>query len=366
MKVSLFGGSFNPVHNEHINIVKAAIAELGFDKVIIMPSYATPAKYGRITASPEDRYNMCLSAFGSVKGAEVSDYELKQGGTSYTCLTVSHLKEIYKNDELYVLIGADAYADFENWKNPRQILGNARLAVCGREKPALLNGVSAVGFSYIGAGVSSTRIRALAALGEDIGEYTPRSVADYIKENNIYKLEFADRLKKYLTPSRWRHTVGVAVCAAEMCPRFGIEEKSALIAAALHDCAKYLNEGCAELVGFVPPDNVPQPVIHQYSGAFVAENVFGIKDADILNAIRYHTSGRENMSDLEKLIFLSDLLEEGRSFEGVEKLRGEFSHGLDRGMTAALAARLEYLRSEGKQVYPLTKKAYEYLKEKHL
>ena len=102
MKVALFGGSFNPVHNEHINIVKAAISGLNLDKVIVMPSYITPAKNGRITAPAAERYELCRLAFGGMKGVEVSDFELSQGGTSYTYLTVTHLKEIYKNDELYL------------------------------------------------------------------------------------------------------------------------------------------------------------------------------------------------------------------------------------------------------------------------
>lgn len=358
MKVALFGGSFNPVHNEHINIVKAAISGLNLDKVIVMPSYITPAKNGRITAPAAERYELCRLAFGGMKGAEVSDFELSQGGTSYTYLTVTHLKEIYKTDELYLIVGADSYENFSSWKNPQEILKRATLAVCGREKPAALRGDGAAAFPYIGAKVSSTRIRTLAALGEDIGEYTPKTVADYITENSLYALGIASEVKKYLTPSRWKHTVGVALCAAENCARLGIDEKSALTAAVLHDCAKYLKPDSPELFGFVPPEGVPEPVVHQYAGAFVAEKIFGVKDEDILNAIRYHTSGRENMSDLEKLIFLSDLLEEGRSFPDIEKLRESFSHSLNGGMLSALSHQLAYLKSTGEKIYPLTQTAY--------
>lgn len=363
MKLGLFGGSFNPVHNEHINIVKAAVKALNLDKVIVMPSFVTPAKSGRITAPAEQRLRACRLAFADVGKAEVSDFELRQGGTSYTYLTVTELKKQYPHDDLYLIIGADSYKNFPSWKNPGEILKRAALAVCGREKPAVLDGVPAVAFPYVGAKVSSTRIRALAALGEDISGYIPAKAANYILESKPYCIEAADEVKKLLTPSRWKHTVGVAVCAAENCARLNIDEKTALTAAVLHDCAKYFTPDSPQLSGFVCPENVPESVVHQYAGAFVAETLFGVKDKDILNAVRYHTSGRENMSDLEKLIFLSDLLEEGRSFSGVEKLREIFSRSVDKAMLSALSHQLEYLKSTGAQIYPLTQKAYEYLKE---
>ena len=84
MKVAIFGGTFNPVHNEHINIVKAAIRSLALDKVIIMPSNVTPAKSGRMLADSADRLNMCKIAFASVPKAVVSDFEITRSGISYS------------------------------------------------------------------------------------------------------------------------------------------------------------------------------------------------------------------------------------------------------------------------------------------
>ena len=105
--------------------------------------------------------------------------------------------------------------------------------------------------------------------------------------------------------------------------------------------------------------------MHQYGGAYVAEHVFGVRDEGILNAVRYHTSGRENMSGLEKLIFLADLLEEGRDFDGVEKLRKIFRRDVDECFMAALKNQLEYLKATGGEVYPLTERAYLYMKENY-
>ena len=361
MRIAIFGGSFNPVHNEHINLAAAARRALGLDKIIVVPSHVTPLKNGRLTVPPADRFNMCKLAFD---GAEVSDYEIAAGGVSYSYLTCREFKKRYPDDKLYFVMGADMYESFGDWKNPRDILDNVTLAVCAREKPLALNvRFPAVSIGYTGAKVSSTRIRALAALGEDTGEDVPAIVADYIRGHNLYRLNGVEEVKKLLTKSRWEHTVRVAITAAENCARAGVSERAALTAALFHDCTKYLTLNSPLLKGFVCPDGVLGDVVHQYSGAYVAEKIFGIDDEDILNAIRYHSSGRENMSALEKLIYLSDMLEEGRTFGGVEELRGEFARGLDAGLIAAFGHQIEYLGKSGKEIYPLTEKAYKYLKE---
>lgn len=373
MKIAIFGGTFNPVHNEHVNLVRAAKRTVGFDKVIVMPTHITPLKSGAITASAADRLNMCRLAFKGVDGASVSDYEIKQGGVSYSYLTCRALKQKYPDDELYFIIGADMLEAFANWKNPEEILKCVKLLVCARENKEKLKAACAAfkarfgcapqTFDYVGTIVSSTRVRALAALGETVGGYTDKNAADYIYERSLYKLPRIAKARDYFTQPRWRHVKRVAVTAAANCARLGIPEETAVTAAALHDIAKYLAPSAEEFKGFTCPEGVPEPVVHQYAGAYVAEHTFGITDKDILNAIRYHTSGRENMSPLEKLIFLSDLLEEDRDFDGVKALREIFARSVDECMYAALEHQLKYLEGKGESIYPLTYKAFEYLKE---
>ncbi|MFQ9739007.1 MAG: bis(5'-nucleosyl)-tetraphosphatase (symmetrical) YqeK [Christensenellaceae bacterium] len=158
----------------------------------------------------------------------------------------------------------------------------------------------------------------------------------------------------------------MAVLAAERAAGLKIDEKRALTAALFHDCAKNLPSDSPRLEGFTPPSGVPAAVVHQYAGAYVAEHAFGISDGEILDAIRYHTSGRENMSLLGKLIFLADMLESGRDFEGVEELRAAFwkdKDSLDECLYLALSHMLNYLADEGKEAYPLTRKAYEFIEK---
>lgn len=361
MKIGLFGGSFNPVHKEHINILSAAVKELGLDKVIVVPSFITPNKSGKLSVSAFARLEMCRLAFG--EGVEISPVEIERGGVSYSYITCREFKKKYPEDTLYFIVGADMYENFKLWKNPEEILKCVTLAVCSRESPLKLGEIPAVKFSYIGAKVSSTRIRTLAAIGEDIEEYVGESVANYIKEHKLYRIDGLSEVKKYVSEKRWKHTLGVAVFAAENSARYGVPEEKAITAAVYHDCAKSLSSDDELLNGFKCPENVPEPVVHQYAGAYMAEKVFGVKDSDILNAIKYHTSGRENMSALEKLILISDMLEEGRNYDGVEEIRKAFFKDTERGLYMALERQINYLKSTGKPIYPLTQKALDYLKE---
>ena len=373
MKIALYGGAFNPVHSEHLNIVLAAKEKLGLDKIIVIPTNVSPHKKGVMFARGKDRLAMCRLAFEGVTGVEISDVELKRGGVSYSYVTCRHFKKIYAGDELYFIVGADMLKTFALWKEPEEILKCVTLAVCARENEAELTAEikkfqkrfkkDLVNFGYVGKPVSSTRVRALAALGEDTAGLVPEEVRLFIRKRHLYELTELLGVKKYLSEERWQHTVRVAVLAAEYSRASGVYEIDAITAAALHDCAKYLSLDSAELKKFVPPNGVPAPVMHQYSGAFVAEHTFGVKDDGILNAIRYHTSGRENMSNLEKLILLADFLEEGRDFEGVDGLRAKLKDGLDVCLVAVLEHQLNYLKSKGATIYPLTERAYRYLKE---
>ena len=371
MKIAIYGGAFNPVHNEHVNIVRAAVEKLGLDKAFVIPTAVSPHKRNCMIARGRERLETCRLAFGGIPQAEVSDIELKRGGVSYSYVTCRHFAKKFKDDELYFIIGADMLATFHLWKEPEEILKCVTLAVCAREDERELGGYikefqrrfksEIVDFGYVGKPVSSTRVRALAALGEDVAAFVPEPVRLYIRRNGLYSLPELRGVKKYLDADRWEHTVRVTVAAAEHARAAGVYEIDAITAAALHDCAKQLSEGAEELKGFMPPAGVPRPVIHQFSGAFVAEHTFGVKDELILNAIRYHTTGRENMSPLEKLVYLADLLEEGRTFDGVEKLRKKFDADVDDCLKAALKMQIKYLESTGKPVCGLTRRAYEYL-----
>lgn len=364
------GGAFNPVHREHVHVAQAAIEELKLDKLIIMPTAVSPHKGGKLDADFWQRFEMCRLAFKDLPQAEVSNYELTRGGVSYTYLTCEYFSALYEGSKRYFIMGEDMLESFPSWKNPAQIVKYFTLAACARsggedfgscvEQVENLFSVKVAKIPYVGEKVSSTHIRTLAALGEDFGGYVNADVCQYIKDRGIYRLEYADRVRSMLKPERWAHTVRVAALCAENASRAGLDERQAITMALLHDCAKYLPADSPLLYGFTPPD-VPAPVLHQYTGAYVAEHVFGVTDGRILDAIRYHTTGRENMTDAEKLLFLADMLEEGRTFEGVDELREAFKRDMDECLYLCLGHQIKYLKSQKMPIDGLTERAYNYI-----
>lgn len=372
MSVLLFGGAFNPPHKEHLHILKAAIAAIHPDKVLVMPTFISPHKSGNLMASPESRLQMCRLAFGEIPNVTVSSYEIEKGGVSYSYQTCEHIKEQIGEEPLYFLMGADMLASFDSWRFPERILKVATLVACARESEADFVGFcqkvqkkfgqSPVVVPYVGAKVSSTDVRTLAACGEDVTEFVGPFVAQYMRTNALYAVEIAQKVKLFLKPERWQHTVRVCVAAVRNCKQAGVDELTAFTAAVCHDVAKYVPLSSPQLKGFVPPENVPDPVMHQFTGAYIAEHTLGITDPDILNAVRHHTTGRAAMSPLEKLIFLADLVEDGRGFNGVEELRKMYYIDLDACYFMAIKHQVEFLNTTGMPVYDLTQKSYDYYK----
>ncbi len=382
-KIAIFGGSFDPVHTEHVRLAEAAVQSLGLDLLIIMPAKTPPHKKNKTLSSDEDRLEMCRIAFCGKEKITVSDYEIQRGGTSYTYLTCRHFKEKYPGAQLFWLVGTDMLRDFPSWKNPQSILSDATLAVCARNEEENWLQREQVRFyshfqtkfaviDYHGKDISSTHIRTLYAAGEDVSSFVGERVVSYIQSKGnaqgtgLYQIPYAKQALVLEKPSRKAHSMRVALIAAKRAPSLNIPEKQALAAALFHDCAKNLPQNSPYLQGFSCDADVPQSVVHQFAGAYVAEKWFDVKDETLLNGIRYHTSGRANMSELEKLVFLSDMIEEERSYDGVEILRTLFWQGnsLDECLLVALSQTLTFLRASGRPVYRLTQEAYEYYKNK--
>ena len=372
MRIAIFGGSFDPIHTEHVRLAEFAIAELGLDKLFIMPAYAPPHKKGKTLSPDEARLEMCRLACAHLKKVEVSDYEIQKKGVSYTYLTCKHFKEQYPAAEIFWLVGTDMLRDFPTWKNPEEILSYATLAVCGRNEDEgwiekeqaefiRLFGKRFAYLSYNGKDVSSTKIRVLAGAGMRLTQFVPAVVEEYIQEKGLYKIPFADKALSLENPKRQAHSLRVAELAAKRAVSLQISEKKAIEAALLHDCAKNLEKSSPYLEGFTLPTawgEVPSEVAHQFAGAFVCEKHFGITDEEVLNAVRYHTSGRPNMGTLEKIIFLADMLEPEREYDCVETLRALFWKDLDECLKVALLETLKFLEKKGGEVYPLTREAY--------
>lgn len=375
MKILIFGGAFNPVHKEHINILSSAIQCVGAERTIIVPTGVSPHKHDKLTVTDAVRVKACELAFASIKNTSVCTYEIEKGGVSYSYLTCKYFKNLYPNDELYFLMGADMLKYFPKWKYPEEILKCVSLVVCQRD--GVEDFSSAVQeiereyntkiyvANYVGEAVSSTKIRTLYALGEDVSDCVLQSVNEYLKSVKAYRLDNLIKAKDFLTEKRWMHSVRVAMICAENCSRANLTEEQAITMGALHDVAKYLPLDSPYLEGFSLNDGVPNPVIHQYTGAYVAKNTFGVTDKTLLSAIRCHTSAKAEMTAADVLLYLADLLEPNRDFSGVDELRKIFSRDMQKCITVALERQIDYLCYKGVKIYEETLNAYEYFKEKY-
>lgn len=365
MRVALFGGSFDPVHTEHVRYALAAKEALGLDLLIVMPAGQAPHKKWGAVASGKERLEMCRIAFLDYPWVKVSDEEVLAQGASYSYLTCRAFAKQYPGAERFFLVGADMLENFFSWKFPDDILSNVTLVACGRgeENPEVLRerfferfGKSFVSVPFQGDDVASRLIRVdLAFEKEPCGMH--EDVLSYIREKGLYSYAAIAPALSLEKQSRREHSYRVARMAVARATQVGVAEEKALLAAALHDCGKYVALDSPLLSGFVAPQDVPAPVMHQYTGAYLAREQFQIDDEEIVDAIRYHTSARAGMSTLEKLIYLADMLEDGRDFEGVNDLRKLFWQDLDECLFHALSAQEAYLKETNKPVYPLTHEA---------
>lgn len=195
-RIGLFGGSFNPIHNGHINLAETVKRKAGLDKIILIPSGTAPHKSSLEYAAAEDRLEMCRLAAEDIPGIEVSDFEIKRTGKSYSIYTVEHFKSLYPEDEFFLLLGSDMLLSFEEWFEYKKILKNVTLIAASRtgndyknlEKYAekLKQYGKIIIVNDVAVPASSTNIRKLIKNNEDLSCYLNEKVVKYIMLNKIY------------------------------------------------------------------------------------------------------------------------------------------------------------------------------------
>lgn len=365
-KIAIYGGAFDPPHNVHIDIARAAISEFGYDRILFLPSYDPPHK--TTAASANQRLDMLRLALASEEKFAISVYEVDKGTVGFTVETLPKLRAIYGDFDF--IIGGDSMRDLHKWYKPDKILLENAIVVAIRDSDADsaraalkafdAKRIKSVKFmNYTPRSLSSTDIRLAVQLGENIESYVPENVAEFIANNRMYD-DFAlyrNKIKSTLSADRYRHTINVVKAALKLNEQCGIAYEKVFLAALLHDCAK-----CADVNGFVgkiPADSIGTGVAHAFMGALVAAE-YGINDIDVINAIYYHTTGRADMTTLEKLIFTADMLEEERDFAGVAGLRAAAYADWESGFKLCLEHLHTFLKESGTPIYYLTQQAYEY------
>lgn len=193
----MFGGSFNPIHIGHVQLAQAFVKKLNLDRVLVIPTFIPPHKQYDYSVLPLDRLEMCRLAVKSLPFAEVSDIEIRRGGASYTYLTLQELSEKYKNDELFLITGADMFMSIHTWKHPEIIFSLAVICGVPRNDDDIKNLEKHSEYLHtLGAKteildaevitVSSTEIRRRIKNGESTQGLVPDEVREYINKKHLY------------------------------------------------------------------------------------------------------------------------------------------------------------------------------------
>lgn len=201
MRTAIFGGSFNPVHNGHVNLVRETAEKNALDRVFVVPTYVSPFKKGSdvFVADGKDRIEMCRLAFRKLLYVTVSDYEIKKEGVSYSVDTVAHFRESFPGDELFFIMGSDMLLSFDKWYRYKDILKMCSLIAASREREGCdLDSLKAKAEEFSAFGqvtvteisafpVSSSEIREKILKNCDISCYMDKNVVKYINSGKIYK-----------------------------------------------------------------------------------------------------------------------------------------------------------------------------------
>ena len=388
MKIGIYGGTFNPVHSGHIYAAKQAVKTLNLDLLYMIPDRIAPHKeipWGSPT--PEQRLEMLRLATAEEDGIEVSDIELKREGKSYTYLTVEALREQHPEAELYLLMGTDMFLSFHTWRSPERITAHATLAVMYRGEKGEKDKIEARKAQMEAEGVrvalirndtipiSSTQVRRLIAF-HCPGEFLPKGVEAYIRSKALYdccadwKNLPMDQLEpivvRLLDPRRVPHVLGCRDTAVELAKRWGADVTDAARAGILHDITKALDGPmqltlCEAYGKILSAFSRKYPkTLHALTGSLVAERIFGENEA-VVSAICHHTTGRGDMTLLEKIIYVADYMEPCRNFPGVEELRRLAFLDIDRALKLGLEMTLEHLARQGSEVSPESRQALAWL-----
>ena len=193
-RFGIYGGTFNPIHNGHLHLIRAACAQLSFDRLLVVPANIPPHKAATDLASNRDRLEMARLATAGMPGVWVSDIELRARGKSYTVLTLERLRALFPECSFTLLMGADMLESFDRWHRWQDILKLADIAAFARnegEESLLERKAGLIGRARVvrvePLPLSSTLVREKVRRGEDISGLVPEPVAAYIYEKGLYR-----------------------------------------------------------------------------------------------------------------------------------------------------------------------------------
>jgi len=396
LKIGIYGGTFNPPHLGHQAAAETAVKVLGLDKLILIPAAVPPHKQ-MPEHSPDNHHRLEMTrkmadAMEMPGIVSVSDMEMNRQGKSYTADTLRAVKEQYPDAELWLLMGTDMFLTLHLWYQPEEILKLAGICAFGRSEQdgeavfapqreflaqkfpeAKLQTITLPGLVEI----SSTELRE-KLLDGTAADYLLPAVYGYILMEGLYGVQ-AD-LKHLDIPElracsysmvrnkRVRHIRGTEEEAVRLARHWGADEVLARRAGILHDCTKYLELEphlaiCDKYgVELDPLERKAVKLLHSKSGACIAKEIFG-EPEEVFWAIFWHTTGKADMSLLEKILYVADYMEPCRDFDGVEEMRRLAYSDIDKALLLGVSMTVDDMKQRGVPIHANTIGAYNWLVE---
>ena len=340
-KLAIFGGSFNPVHIGHLSLAEAVLDELKYDRVIFIPAFQSPLKNSPEGASSLDRLEMLAASIAGDPRFSFDNCEIRRRGISYTVDTLKDFIDRYEPDgKPGLILGNDLVSTFDKWQAPGEIAELADIIIARREEAqesfpyphkALNNEIIDVSSRSIREKINNSEYwqnlvpqaarliieeRFLYGYTPIVNNNFPGKAGSTVVDETILLIENDVRLS--LDFNRFIHSRNTALLAWDLCLRFGLDEKKGYLAGIAHDLCKEMED--EELIALALADGGRQTkleqkkigLLHARAAAVLVEKKYGITDRDILDAIRYHTTGSSDMCPLAKIVYVADKIEISR------------------------------------------------------
>lgn len=387
-KIGIYGGTFSPIHKAHIAVANQAKNEFGLDEVWFLVNHVPPHKDFHEYCDVFSRLKMCEIALSGYEGLYAKDFECYDLDKSYTRDTLKRLNERFPHYKFYFIMGGDSLFSFEKWVEPETISKYCFFLVALRDniektheyvkKAKELSEKFHTEFSTLSCPyipLSSTDVREWIREGNEkkVLEAISYDVYSFIKSHRLFTIEkdydvdgIREYVEKYQKKSRFEHCLRVADTAANLAAHYLFPVKTAYVTGLLHDCAKHytgekLLSLCEEFgIEVTPSEKESSYLLHGAVGAKLAQKEFGIDD-EMAHAIMVHTRGSENMSLLDKIIFLADHIEPGRKrFSDLEHTRFMATRNIDTTVLLILQDTIKYLKQGNRPIDDTTMKTYNY------
>ena len=186
MRIGIFGGSFDPVHNGHLLLARKALKQLKLDIILFVLAFLPPHKQRKLSDAVH-RKGMLQLAVNNRRKFLISDFELKRKKKTYTYQTLRYFNKKYPEAEFYFIIGSDSASDLKNWKNAKEIMQTSKIVFAEREGYDKKFGADFVKLEGTIKNISSTEIRKKIKNGSSIKGLLPTSVENYVKKNGLYR-----------------------------------------------------------------------------------------------------------------------------------------------------------------------------------